>query len=129
MRPAVTALIVAFGAAAVLARPAPAADAAPDAGAPRPRNDAGEELPETLTVAVGRHAELRLGWICIEARCDDTSVVRVEDGGDHLRLVGLAEGKTRCGFWKERSPAPHRLIEVVVVPAKKPPPRRDGGSR
>jgi hypothetical protein len=102
-------------------------DGAP-ADAPRPRNDAGEELPETVTISVGKHAELRLGFTIIEARCDDPDVVRVEDGGDHLRLVGLAVGQTLCGFWKEKHPRPHRLVQVVVVPEKAPPRRRDGGA-
>jgi hypothetical protein len=31
--------------------------------------------------------------------CDDTSLVRVEDATTALRVVGLAAGHTRCGFW------------------------------
>ena len=57
------------------------------------------------------------------AEGEGTSVVRVEDGGDHLRLVGLAPGQTRCGFWSNpQSPAPSRVYEVVVTRA--PPPKR-----
>jgi hypothetical protein len=97
--------------------------------AARPRNDAGEEGLETITIKVGKPAELRLGFVCIQSICDDEGIVRVEDGGDHLRLVGLAEGATRCGFWRDKSPYPHRLIRVVVTPDKPPPRRRDGGVR
>jgi hypothetical protein len=44
--------------------------------------------------------------------------VRVEDGGDHLRLVGLAPGRTKCGFWSNpKSPAPSKVYEVVVTRA------------
>ncbi len=80
--------------------------------------DGGEDATEKISVVVGRTAELRLGFVCIESRCDDPEVVRVEDGGDHLKLRGLKEGRTLCGFWKERSPKPHRLFEVTVTPAK-----------
>jgi hypothetical protein len=90
----------------------------PDGGAP----DGGEAGPERISVAVGKSVELRLGFVCIESRCDDTAIVKVEDGGDHLKLRGLAAGKTLCGFWKERSPRPHRLFEVTVTPDR--PPRR-----
>lgn len=91
----------------------------PDGGVP----DGGAEGPEKISVKVGKSVELRLGFVCIEARCDDTAIVRVEDGGDHLKLKGLAEGKTLCGFWKERHPKPHRLFEVTVTADKQPPKR------
>ena len=84
--------------------------------------DGGEEGPEKISVAVGKTVELRLGFVCIESRCDDAEVVRVEDGGDHLKLRGLKQGRTLCGFWKERSPKPHRLFEVTVT-ADQPPKR------
>jgi hypothetical protein len=58
----------------------------------------GEGLPE-IRIKVGEAYQLHLGFIIVGLVCDDTSVVRVEDGGDHLRLVGLAPGRTKCGFW------------------------------
>jgi hypothetical protein len=85
--------------------------------------DGSDEAPEKVSVKVGKSVELRLGFVCIEWVCDDKSIARVEDGGDHLKLKGLAEGKTLCGFWKEKSPRPHRLFEVTVT-ADKPPPKR-----
>jgi hypothetical protein len=91
------------------------------AGALAARAD-GEVLPQ-IQIKVGETHQLRLGFIIVGLVCDDTSVVRVEDGGDHLRLVGLAPGRTKCGFWSNpRSPAPSRLYEVVVTGA--PPSRR-----
>jgi hypothetical protein len=84
----------------------------PDGGVP----DGGEEGPEKVAVKVGKTVELRLGFVCIESRCDDPELVRVEDGGDHLKLRGLKAGRTLCGFWRERSPKPHRLLEVTVTP-------------
>ncbi len=95
-----------------------AAVAPPDGGYDGPDGgpDAAEG-PEKMVITVGAYAELRLGYPIIEAICDDTTVVRVEDGGDHLRLRGLAVGTTLCGFWKQKSPRPQRLIEVQVIPA------------
>jgi len=82
----------------------------------------GEALPE-IRIKVGEAYQLRLGFIIVGLVCDDTSVVRVEDGGDHLRLVGLAQGQTKCGFWSNpQSPAPSKVYEVVVTRA--PPTRR-----
>jgi hypothetical protein len=89
---------------------------APDGGVP----DGGDEGPEKIAVQVGKSVELRLGFVCIESVCDDKMIVAVEDGRDHLKLKGLAEGKTLCGFWKERNPKPHRLFEVTVTPDKPP---------
>jgi hypothetical protein len=86
--------------------------------------DGGEEGPEKINVTVDGTAELRLGFVCIESRCDDKEVVRVEDGGDHLKLRGLKEGRTRCGFWKEQNPKPHRLFEVTVTSKPPKPPKR-----
>jgi hypothetical protein len=68
--------------------------------------------------ADGEAYQLHLGFIIVGLVCDDTSVVRVEDGGDHLRLVGLAPGRTKCGFWSNpKSPAPSKVYEVVVTRA------------
>jgi hypothetical protein len=81
-----------------------------------------EGLPQ-IRIKVGEAYQLHLGFIIVGLVCDDTSVVRVEDGGDHLRLVGLAPGQTKCGFWSNpQSPAPSRVYEVVVTRA--PPTKR-----
>jgi len=81
-----------------------------------------EGLPQ-IRIKVGEAYQLHLGFIIVGLVCDDTSVVRVEDGGDHLRLVGLAPGQTKCGFWSNpQSPAPSRVYDVVVTRA--PPTKR-----
>jgi hypothetical protein len=73
--------------------------------------------------AEGEAYQLRLGFIIVGLVCDDTSIVRVEDGGNHLRLAGRAPGWTKCGFWSHpQSPAPSMFYEVVVTRA--PPARR-----
>jgi hypothetical protein len=87
-----------------------------------PARTEGEALPQ-IRIKVGEAYQLHLGFIIVALVCDDTSVVRVEDGGDHLRLVGLAPGQTKCGFWSNpKSPAPSRVYGVVVTSA--PPTRR-----
>jgi hypothetical protein len=87
-----------------------------------PARAEGETFPQ-VRIAVGEAYQLRLGFIIVGLVCDDNSLVRVEDGGDHLRLVGLAPGRTKCGFWSNpQSPAPSKVYEVVVTRA--PPPKR-----
>jgi len=77
----------------------------------------GEPLPQ-IRIKVGEAFQLHIGFIIVGLICDDTSLVRVEDGGDHLRLVGLAPGRTKCGFWSNpKSPAPSKVYEVVVTRA------------
>ena len=76
-----------------------------------------EALPQ-IRIKVGEAFQLHLGFIIVGLVCDDVAVVRVEDGGDHLRLVGLAPGRTKCGFWSNpKSPAPSKVYEVVVTRA------------
>jgi hypothetical protein len=73
-----------------------------------------QTLPE-IKVKVGEAAPLHLGWILLGAVCDDNSLVKIEDGGDHLLVVGLAPGKTQCGFWRDYgNPAPAAVYQVVV---------------
>ena len=82
-----------------------------------PARAEGEALPQ-IRIKVGEAYQLHLGFIIVGLVCDDTSVVRVEDGGDHLRLVGLAQGQTQCGFWSTpKSPTPSKVYEVVVTRA------------
>ena len=87
-----------------------------------PARAEGGALPQ-IRIKVGESYQLHLGFIIVGLVCDDTSLVRVEDGGDHLRLVGLAPGRTNCGFWSNpQSPTPSRVYEVVVTRA--PPAKR-----
>jgi hypothetical protein len=72
-----------------------------------------EPLP-TVRLRVGRTAELRLGWPAVRGTCDDDSIVRVEDGGDHLILRGLARGRTQCGFWSNVK-LPPRTFDIIVT--------------
>jgi hypothetical protein len=82
-----------------------------------PARAEGETLPQ-IRMKIGEVYQLHLGFIIVGLVCDDTSVVRVEDGGDHLRLVGLAPGRTKCGFWSNpKSPTPSKVYEVVVTRA------------
>ncbi|HEY3354043.1 MAG TPA: hypothetical protein VGQ83_12395 [Polyangia bacterium] len=83
----------------------------------------GDEKLE-IRLKVGEVHELRLGFIAVRIVCDDLAVTRVEDGGDHLRVVGLGPGRTQCGFWSDgKSPYPAKLYDIIVTPAV-----RDGGA-
>lgn len=82
-----------------------------------PARTESDALPQ-IRIRVGEAYQLHLGFIIVGLVCDDTSVVRAEDGGDHLRLVGLAPGHTTCGFWSNpKSPTPSRVYEVIVTRA------------
>jgi hypothetical protein len=73
-----------------------------------------EPLPNVVRLRVGRTAELRLGSPAVRGTCDDPSIVRVEDGGDHLILRGLARGRTQCGFWSNVK-LPPRTFDIIVT--------------
>ena len=74
-----------------------------------------------ITIVLGGFELLRLEAPVSVGVCDDTSIVRVEDGGDALRLVGLKVGKTQCGFWTQQRTGQHTMVEVIVTTA---PPRK-----
>jgi hypothetical protein len=74
-----------------------------------------EDRP-AIRLKAGETQTLRLGFVAVRIVCDDLKVVRVEDGGDHLRVVGLAAGRTACGFWSQpKHPKPARVYDVVVT--------------
>jgi hypothetical protein len=76
-------------------------------------------FPE-IKVKVGEAYQLRLGWIMLGVVCDDASLVKIEDGGDHIRLVGAIPGETKCGFWRDYgNPAPAAVYKVVVSGSSK----------
>jgi hypothetical protein len=77
---------------------------APDAGV---RLDPGAELM-TLAVGESRDVHRRASGIV----CDDRSIVKVEDAGDHLRFTGLGEGRTLCGL---KGPRGASFVYEVVV--------------
>jgi len=79
-------------------------------------------LPQ-IKLKVGEVYSLQLEWVLVRYICDDDDLVAVEDGGDHLRVVGKAPGRTTCGFWRDiGSPTPAVAYDVVVTAA--PPPKR-----
>jgi hypothetical protein len=69
------------------------------------------EPARNVRLRVGETADLQLGWPAALGVCDDTTLVRVETDKT-LRLTGLAEGKTRCGFWS--NPTCHTRVLVYV---------------
>ncbi len=77
-------------------------------------------LPQ-IKVKVGETFPLRLGWVLAGVVCDDAKLLKIEDGGDHLHVVGVAPGETKCGFWRDYgNPTPAIVYDVVVLPAAKP---------
>ncbi len=72
-----------------------------------------------LTVRVGETARIQLAFPAIGTVCDDLSLMRVEDGGSYIRVVGVKAGRTQCGFWRiPETPLPAVLYEITVTPAR-----------
>lgn len=88
-----------------------------------------------LTIVVGTSEPVHLDTPVSIGKCDDESIVKVEDGGDSILLAGLKVGTTLCGFWTQGGNH-HTLVTVTVVeppppdagppPATAPPPPGDG---
>jgi hypothetical protein len=72
--------------------------------------------PVKVTVRVGESALLHLASPVSVGACDDTSIVRVEDAGEALKLVGLKAGHTQCGFWRTATPGQRTMVDVEVTP-------------
>jgi hypothetical protein len=73
-----------------------------------------------LTVKVGEAGKIHLAFPAASTVCDDLSLIRVEDGGDFIRVVGVKAGKTKCGFWRVAdAPLPTVLVEITVVAAQR----------
>ena len=68
---------------------------------------------QQIQLVVGQVYALRLGWPPAITICDDLKVVSVEDGEDHVRLVGKAVGQTLCSFWIDPE-CPRREFEINV---------------
>ena len=73
---------------------------------------------DVVILTVGASQTVKLGYKPGMTICDDTTVVKVEDTGDAIRLTGLREGKTACGFRKAGG-LPGRVLQVTVVAPKK----------
>jgi hypothetical protein len=72
-----------------------------------------------LTVRVGETGRIQLTFPALGTVCDNLSLIRVEDGGDFIRVVGLKAGQTKCGFWRiADAPLPTVLYEITVTPAQ-----------
>jgi hypothetical protein len=81
---------------------------------------AGDPSLPTIKLKVGQVYQLQLGWVLARVVCDDP-LVNIEDGGDHLRVVGVSPGQTKCGFWRDiGSPVPNKVYDVVVTPGSAP---------
>jgi hypothetical protein len=73
-----------------------------------------------IKLKVGQIYSLQLDWVLARVVCDDP-VVNIEDGGDHLHVVGVAPGETKCGFWRDiGAPLPNKVYQIVVTPASSP---------
>jgi hypothetical protein len=53
---------------------------------------------EQRSLEVGTPISFTPGQLPAAVVCDDLSVVRVEDAGDHFRITGLRPGSTLCSF-------------------------------
>jgi len=73
---------------------------------------------DVVILTVGASQTVKLGYKPSMTICDDTNVVKVEDAGDSIRLTGLREGKTACGFRKAAG-MPGRVLTITVVKPSK----------
>jgi hypothetical protein len=73
---------------------------------------------DVVILTVGASQTVKLGYKPTMTICDDTNVVKVEDDGDAVRLTGIREGKTACGFRKAGG-IPGRVLQVTVIAPKK----------
>jgi hypothetical protein len=78
---------------------------------------------DKMILEVGEAKVLHLGYKPGMIVCDDLKIVKVEDAGDAIRMTGLAEGKTSCGFRKSAG-LPGRVVDVEVVAPKSAKPRK-----
>ena len=73
---------------------------------------------DVVVLTVGASKTIELGYKPSMTICDDTNVVKVEDTGAAIRLTGMHEGKTSCGF-RRAGGIPGRVVQVTVVAPKK----------
>ena len=71
---------------------------------------------EAILLRVGQGMDFRPGFVPAQSTCDDPSVIKIEDAGDHFRITGLQPGKTLCGFTSIAPRGRRRLLELTVRP-------------
>jgi hypothetical protein len=69
---------------------------------------------EPMQLERGKPVDFRPGFLPAQVVCDDLSVIKVEDAGDHFRLTGLKAGKTLCGFSSVAPSGRRRLLEITI---------------
>jgi hypothetical protein len=68
-----------------------------------------------VTLKVGKPVPFTPGALPTQIVCDDLSVLRVQDAGDHLRLTGLKPGSTECSFGMLSTPGLRQIYRFDVV--------------
>jgi hypothetical protein len=71
---------------------------------------------EVMVLKVGQKVDFRPGFFPAQSTCDDWSVIRLEDAGDHFVISARAPGKTLCGFSSVAPSGRRRLLELIVKP-------------
>ena len=102
-------------------------DGGVDAGTLSPRDDRwkwthadggalfADGVTDVLTMRVGETARVMLPRPIVLMKCDQ-ELLKLDATVDTLLLTAFKDGKTRCGFWYEKSAWPHRTMELEVKP-------------
>jgi hypothetical protein len=69
---------------------------------------------EPMQLARNKPVDFRPGFLPAQVVCDDLTIIRVEDAGDHFRLTGLKAGTTLCGFSSVAPSGRRRVLEIAV---------------
>jgi hypothetical protein len=72
-------------------------------------------VPE-VSLRAGQAIPFTPGELPSTVICDDLSVLRVEDAGDHFEIVGLKPGSTLCSFSPPALPGIRRVYRFDVKP-------------
>ena len=72
-------------------------------------------VTDVLTMRVGETARVMLPRPIVLMKCDQ-ELLKLDATVDTLLLTAFKDGKTRCGFWYEKSAWPHRTMELEVKP-------------
>lgn len=70
-------------------------------------------VTDLLTVRVGQTARVVFPLPIVLMQCDEP-LLELGASEDTLLLKGLEAGHTRCGYWYDQRPWPHRYMEVTV---------------
>ena len=67
-----------------------------------------------VTLAPGQQLPIQAPFPIYAGKCDDPTVATVQQLEGQLHLVGIAPGKTQCGFWGNAITGQRAVVDVTV---------------